>query len=466
MRALAASLCLSLSSLLVACAEAPAPEGALASTTARASASALASASSASSASPTSSSSVSSSPNASPSASPTAATLPRDLNVLVIYIDSLRADHMPWLGYERDTMPNLAKLARESVSYTQAYALSSYTAMTFGGFVAGKYPSEVARSGTFFSAVADEVTTFPELLQKAGVSTMAGHAHWYFQKGKSGLEQGFDVWELVPGIKKSNTTDENVTSPKHLELALAQLGQAERTKGRFFGFYYFLDPHDQYMGHPEKSFGKSALDLYDGELFYTDLHLGKLLDYVDKQPWGARTAIIVTGDHGETFGEHGMYRHGHELWQELVRVPLLVKLPGAKPRVIDEPRGHVDLPPTIMELFGVPGPEGMQGKSLVGELLGGPVEPRPVVADLPRTGDSDRRRAVIVGTKKLLALGDDDAFKVFDLAADPKEKNDLAKDATVLAPLRKVYDELGRSIRDVCPKRTDKLKGKKKGRPC
>ena len=455
-RVLAASLSL----WLVGCAEkAPGPEPSAAGSAAPSASAAPAATALTASASP----SVSASASAAKAAR---AALPSDLNVLVIFIDSLRADHMPWLGYERDTMPNLAKLARESVSYTQAYSLSSYTAMTFGGFVAAKYPSEVARSGTFFSAVADEVTTFPELLQKAGVRTLGGHAHWYFQKGKSGLEQGFDEWELVPGIKKSNTTDENVTSPKHLELALGQLGKAENTKGRFFAFYYFLDPHDQYVGHPEKSFGKSALDLYDGELFFTDLHLGKLLDYVDKQPWGARTAIVVTGDHGETFGEHGMYRHGHELWQELVRVPLLVKLPGVTPRVIDVPRSQIDLAPTIMELFGVPGPEGMQGKSLVSEVMGGPAEARPVLADLPRTGDSDRRRALVVGTKKLLALGDDDSFKVFDLASDPREKNDLAKDAAVLGPLRDVYQELGRSIRDVCPKRTDKLKGKKKGRPC
>ncbi len=374
---------------------------------------------------------------------------------------------MPWAGYKRNVAPNLAKLAAASVNYTQAYSISSYTAMSFGGLLSGRYPSEVERNGYFFSMWPDEVEMVPELLQKGGVRTLAGHAHWYFWKGKSGLEQGFDVWDVIDGIKKSNTTDENITSPKHLELAKAQLGNAANTKGKFFAFYYFLDPHDQYMGHDEAKFGRSANDMYDGELFYTDLHLGRLIDWIDQQPWGARTAIVVSGDHGETFGEHGMYRHGHELWQELVRVPLIVRMPGAKPRTIEVPRSQVDLAPTVLEWLGVPKPAGIQGTSLVPELMGATAEERPVVSDLPRTSDNDRRRAMVLGKHKLIAHGDDESFKLFDLEADPKEKKDLAEsDKALFEKMVARYKEVSGTIKDVCPKMTEKLKGKKKGSKC
>ena len=163
-------------------------------------------------------------------------------------------------------------------------------------------------------------------------------AHFYFTKDRAGFHQGFDVWDIVPGIKKNNTTDENVTSPAHTELILKHLGDPANTSGkRFFAWYHLLDPHDQYITHPEgKSFGKGAAKMYDGELYFVDMHLKKILDFVDSQPWGKNTMIIVTSDHGEAFGEHKMYRHGFELWNVLLHVPLKVRAPGVQPRRISD----------------------------------------------------------------------------------------------------------------------------------
>src|SRR4051794_14653553 len=160
---------------------------------------------------------------AAPSAAPDAGAaapssgMPPDLNVLMISIDSLRAD-MPWAGYPRAIAPVLTAFEKTAVSYTRAYSISSYTAMSLGGFLAGRYPSEVARSGYFFSAYPESVVFFPELLQKANVRTLAAHAHFYFDQ-KSGFRQGFDDYRIVPGLVQDNTTDKNVTSPQHLELA-------------------------------------------------------------------------------------------------------------------------------------------------------------------------------------------------------------------------------------------------------
>jgi arylsulfatase A-like enzyme len=413
-------------------------------------------------------SSASAAPAASASAAAPADPLAsHDLNVLVVSIDSVRDDRMKWAGYERDVMPRLTKLAEESVLWTRFYATSSYTAISLGGFLGGRYPSSMKRSGYFFAAYPEEETLFPELLQKAGIETVSAQAHFYFAPEKAGFHQGFDVWELVPGLKKSNTTDENVTSPQHTEMAIRQM-DAAAGKGRFFAWYHLLDPHDQYMKHAESpDFGRGAKNAYDGELFFTDLHLGKIIDHVDAQPWGKKTVIIVTSDHGEAFGDKGMHRHGFELWNVLTHVPLVIRAPGVAPRKIDVPRSMVDLAPTILDLFGVPKDPQMVGESLVPEMKGAEAEPRDVIIDLPRSSDNDRRRAFIRGNHKLIAFGDDFSFQLYDVVADPAEKKDLAKtDKELFASMKKAYDEAMKKVPEVCPKMTEKLKGRNKKKPC
>src|SRR5678816_3525485 len=160
-----------------------------------------------------------------------------------ITIDCLRAD-MPWAGYPRDIAPNLGKLAQKSVMYTRAYSISSYTSMSLGGFLGGKLPSEMKRSGFFFGKYPAENVMFPEVLQAAGIKTIAGHAHGYFKD--AGFEQGFDAFEVVSGIIFKNETDPNVTSPQHEALAEKLLSDPALADRRFFAWFHFLDPHDQY----------------------------------------------------------------------------------------------------------------------------------------------------------------------------------------------------------------------------
>lgn len=410
-------------------------------------------------------------PSASTSAASAAAKkqAAKPFNVLMLMVDSLRADRMPWAKYPHDVAPVISGFAKTAVNYTRFHSVSSFTSQTFGGLLAARYPSEIPRSGYFFSSYPDEVLMFPELLQKAGVRTMSAQAHWYFRKDKGRLHQGFDEWEITPGLKKSNTTDQNVTSPKLLKIALRHLSDKKNTAGPFFALYHFLDPHDQYVGHAGvPKMGRGARGAYNGEIYFTDKHIGKLLDFVDAQPWGKNTAVIITSDHGETFGEHGMYRHGFELWQELIHVPLLIRVPGYEAKTIDVPRGGIDLPRTIMALLGVAPDENFQGHSLLPEMRGdAPPAHRPVISDLSRTSDNDRRRAMIWKNYKIIAYGDDNSFKLFDLEADPKEKRDLATtNKKLFKEMRKRYEDTSKTIKDRCPKMRNKLRGKKRGRPC
>ena len=324
--------------------------------------------------------------------------------------------------------------------------------MSLGGLLAGKLPGELSRDGFFFGTYHKNNLFFPELLQKAGVHTIGAHAHGYFKD--AGFQQGFDTWEIVPNLVWDNTTDKNITAPQHEALAEKLLSDPalEAPDARFFAWFHFLDPHDQYLPHePEvPSWGRLRRDQYDGEITFTDKYVGKLLDFVASRPYGDRTAIILSADHGEGLGEHNHYAHGFELWEMLVRVPFIVYIPGVTPRHVDAPRGALDVAPTICELMGVPPDSGFEGVSLVPELYGKPAEPRDVILDLPTTSDSDRRRALIHENLKLVAFGDDRYVHVYDLEKDPDELEMLVK-GPVYDAMKERYFAFEKTVKDIPP---------------
>jgi arylsulfatase A-like enzyme len=371
---------------------------------------------------------------------------PKNGNVVLLSIDSLRAD-MPWSGYSRPIAPRLTELERKAVSYTRAHSVSSYTSMSLGGLLAGKLPSELNRSGYFFGTYKHDLF-FPKLLQSAGVHTMGVMAHMYFKS--AGFDDGFDDWRIVPGITFDPNTDRDVTSPQSEELAEKLLGDPANDSRRFFFWAHFLDPHDLYERHAGIDWGKSSRDRYDGEVTFTDEHVGKLLDFIAGRPWAGRTVVIVTSDHGEEFGEHNMTRHGFEVWETLVHVPLMVVAPGAAPRHIDIPRSAIDLAPTILDFLGVPADASFEGQSLVSEIYGGPTEERDVVVDLPMTSDNGRRRALIHGSEKLICFDNDGYCKLYDLDKDPMESTPSTK-GPEHGEMKRRYGALARSIKEVVP---------------
>lgn len=381
---------------------------------------------------------------------PTRPTEP--LNVVLLTVDSMRAD-MPWAGYERKIAPNLTELAKESVVYTNAYSVSSYTAKSVGALLTGRYPSSLYRSGVFFTTYSKANVFLTEILQKSGIRTMGLHSHLYFGRGKN-LEQGFDVWELVPGITFDAQTDKHVTSEKMTQAGIEMLGKPENTKGQFFAWFHYMDPHDVYVKHDESpDFGKTNRDRYDSEIFYTDLWIGKLLDFMKKQPWWERTALIVSADHGEAFGEHSMWKHAFHVWEVLTRVPILVHAPGIEPRRIDERRSHIDLAPTVLDLMGQEAPDFFVGKTLVPEVYGAkPDDREPIVLDLPADTNNPPVRAVIQGDWKIIVHGKGWKRELYRLTEDPGEEKDLAKSQPdELERMKKLYEETWAEIPFVKP---------------
>jgi arylsulfatase A-like enzyme len=324
------------------------------------------------------------------------------------------------------------------------------------------------RDGYFFTRWMPENVLITELAQQAGHRTISGQGHGYFLPGM-GTDQGYDDHRLLPGTFLDNKGVFDVTSEKLNRLAKEMLADAAGRVSqdrRFFAYFHFLDPHYQYFrhqGHPD--FGNGRRDLYDNEVHYTDKWLGDLVDWVRAQPWSDETAIIVTSDHGEGFGEHNHYRHSYEIWEALVRVPLMICIPKVPPRRIAEPRGHIDLAPTIADLMGITPLEPWRGKSLLPEVLGGPVEPRPVVTEMPRCDLVDRRRAVISGDYKLIAFGDDRSYQLYNVTRDFREEEELsAKEPEKLEAMKALYQKVSAEIPVVRVVGSAPLKGAPPGR--
>jgi arylsulfatase A-like enzyme len=385
---------------------------------------------------------------------------PKGLNVILITVDTLRAD-LGFAGYSKPVSPNLDALAARSVVFERAYSLASYTGKSLGPLLIGKYPTETHRNWGHFNSFSKEDQFVAERLQKAGIHTMSVQAHWYMS-GNFGLARGYDLLDKSgqPPAGTDQDNDATVTGGHLTDAALRVLGNPENTKWRFFTWIHYLDPHSEYAKHPgAPDFGPTPRDAYDGEIWYTDQQIGRILNLVAKEPWGAHTAIVLTSDHGEAFGEHHMIRHGVEVWEELVRVPLVVYVPGVAPHRVSVPRSAIDVAPTLLDLFEVTVPSDagpfdfVSGRSLAADIASPPgYEPseREVLVDMPAGPNNDERRAFIQGKKKLYVAGSV-RYTLFDLENDPGEKNAL-DDKALVTEAKSSYQSFKSRLREVTVK--------------
>jgi choline-sulfatase len=362
----------------------------------------------------------------------------RDFNLVFITIDTLRPD-VGFMGYPLRTTPNLDALAARSTVYERAYSMASYTGKSIGPLFIGKYPSETIRDGAHFTKYAPQNIFLAERLKGAGFHTMGCASFWYFRR-ESGLAQGIDDWDVsaIPNDYKLDT-DTATTSDKVTDAAIRLLSRPEATSGRFYLWAHYFDPHAQYVPHAgapnfyvERGPASWSRAAYDGEVWFTDQHVGRLLDFIESSPWGKNTVIVVTADHGEAFGEHGVEWHGTDLWEPLVRVPLVIYVPGATPHRVPKKRSHIDLVPTLLDLMRVaqPADDELSGESMLPDIAakpGGEIAERDVYIDMPAGPVVLMRRALIHGPTpglKLYHLGGS-YYRLFDLANDPDEASDL-----------------------------------------
>jgi len=382
------------------------------------------------------------------------AAVPEKLNIVLLSVDTLRHD-LGYMGHPRPISPRLDELARESVVFERAYALASYTSKSLPPILIGKYAGETRRDYAHFNRFGKEDTFLAERLQRAGIATRSVQGHWYFFQNY-GMNRGFDVIDSAAAPKAAQAEgDKTSTSDKLSDAALATLAAPELADRPFFLWVHYTDPHAEYVRHEGFDFGPGSRGAYESEVAFVDHHVGRVLDALRKSPLWARTAVIVTSDHGEAFGEHGMIRHGFELWEELVRVPLLVRVPGVPPRRVAERRSLVDLVPTVLDLFGLPLPTGegtdfTSGVSWLPDLAPSPgaaLAKRPVFIDMVEGPHNAERRALIDGDLKIVTSGGR-LLGLYDLAADPGEKSDLADDRQRASAALERFREFRGSLRE------------------
>ena len=373
-----------------------------------------------------------------------------DTNLLLITIDTLRADVLQTYGEERPTSPGLLAFSESAVVFEEAHAASSWTLPTLSSLHTSLLSSSHG-AWTFQSRLPESATTLAERLLVAGYDTAAVIQHVFLGR-RYGLNQGFVHYddELVDDFEKSHEaiTSEEIAQRGAQFLAAKAASDDERP---WFLWMHFFDPHAVYHRHEEEAqvFGDASdFELYRGEVAWTDKHLSPLLDSLAEWGFAEDTVVVLTADHGEAFEEHGVGGHGKNLYRETVRVPLMMRVPGVEPRRVSDFVSMVDVKPTLLELLGLPQPKGLAGRSLAPALRGEALGMRPIVSELGRK-QNRRAAAVIEDGYKLIWEIDAERQQLFNLRTDRLEQRDLSADEPDrLEALTRRLNDLRREARE------------------
>jgi arylsulfatase A-like enzyme len=444
-------------------------------------------------------------------------------NVLLIVLDTVRADHLGLYGYPRPTSPNLERLARRGIRFDQARAAAPWTLASHANMFTGRWPHEL--SVEWASPLREDAPTLAEHLGSLGYATAGFAGNTVYCSYDSGLDRGFTRFQdyVLDTLNAARTVKLVAESLKIIGRlgrfwsmpapTIVKLSHGERKGARvvnrefrdwlsrrreprrpFFAFVNYVDAHTPYLlppgasnplGSPPRSDAELlflaegwtpanarrippaarmlAIDAYDNCLAYLDERLGELVDDLQRRGVLDRTFVIVTADHGEGLGEHGLSDHGESLYRTEIRVPLVIVPPadrGRSSRVVEQSVSLRDLPATIVDLIG-PGPGSpFQGRSLARfwadpPAAGPPVETEEVLSELaspnpadPNDGRSPAHRGPLIS----LAEGDfvyirnerDGSEELFNERADPDEFVNLARAAALLPVQRRFHDHLER----------------------
>lgn len=366
---------------------------------------------------------------------------PKKLNVVFILIDTLRPDHLGLYGYERETSPNIDAWAKDAVVFDRVWAHAPNTPRSTPSIMVGRYPSRIDWDKRFknYSDLEEGNESIFEIFQAGGWRTEAVSAHWYFERAP-GLKAGVDQWDNrgFLTIKESNTQSAAPDLTPRVIERLEALGPAEQP---FFLFVHYFDPHGKYMQQKSvRTFGTKLMDKYDSEIAFVDHHIQPVFDALAAQGLYDDTVVVVTSDHGEAFKEHGFYFHGRTLYDEEIRVPLIMRVPGVEPRRIERATALVDLVPTLAGLVGLDAEKAL-GQNLVPLLFDlGELPERTIFAEqLPYPNYETHVVAAIGpdGYTKAVRNVTKNVTEVFDLRADPGEKTNLLdKDPDAAKALR------------------------------
>lgn len=377
-------------------------------------------------------------------------------NVVLVIGDTLRADALSFQGGLAGVTPFIEQIAADGVQFTQARSHAPWTLPSTASLLSSLHPLEHGAGGQVprFRKMDESVTTIAGTFKDAGYKTHAIVNVTFLDPRALGVTRDFDTVD-------NRSFESNLETRIARDTTEAALQWMERhaSEGPFFLLVHYFDPHcvyappaafrERWAAEPDKdtdwTFGtreqmvairqgalvpdastiERAHALYRGEVAYFDAEVGRLVAGLAGYSAPENTVFVLTSDHGEEFMDHAGFEHGHSLYDELVRVPLILRAPGRlAPRVVDAPVRHIDVAPTLAELCDLPLPNQFVGRSLVG-LAGGKAEEsaRGTLAHGNFWGpplDSWTQ-----GGWKLIRRSDG-SLMLFDLKSDPKEQNDLS----------------------------------------
>ncbi|APR88170.1 Choline-sulfatase [Minicystis rosea] len=350
-----------------------------------------------------------------PTRTPT--VLPPDGVVVLITIDALRADVIMSGKHDAD-LPTFKALREESVRFTKARSPGAQTVPVVTGLFTGKYYSQVYWSGgTAKHAWSTEDTSvrFPEILRDGGVTTVTMPTLPEVNS-MHGTVRGF--MEDRP-ISKRPKGEPSPLAATVTERIVARLQKAANDERPLLLYAHFVDAHAPYTRGGTDC---QPYDCYVREVALIDKSLAEIRKVLASEPFAKRSVLIVSADHGEAFGEHGQRFHATTLYEELLRVPLLVNGPMFQPRAVDVPVTLLDLGPTILELFGHAAPAAFMGESLVRLLRGEPDKlTRPIAADSGRLIQA----YIFDDNLKIIRNNRNHTAELYDLAKDPGETQNI-----------------------------------------
>ena len=388
--------------------------------------------------------------------------VPTGENLLWIVIDTLRADRLGCYGYRRNTTPEIDRIAAEGIRFERFYAASPWTAPSFGTMFTGVSPA-VHKTGRMvrekpaaggkqskkgLRPINANIRTVAELLEKRD---SAGFFTNLYLQESLGFHRGFDHFDVERGTLLGARRADKVVSA-----ALKWLGKKRQRP--FMTVVHFMDPHTAYDPLPKyrrlflkgdaptefvkapfapkgrvmrRGYSPSAAErryimgLYNGELRHVDTHIGRLIRTMATRGMLDKTWVIITADHGEEHYDHGGFNHGYQFEDEVTRVPLIIRAPGAwgGGTLVDTAARHVDLLPTVLEWFDIPAPRYLEGKSLMPILRGEETRHRPAYMEFPIVKED--AYAYFDGRYKLIKNVTSKLRYMYDLHTDPLERHKL-----------------------------------------
>jgi arylsulfatase A-like enzyme len=394
-----------------------------------------------------------------------ALTVDREAPLAIVYlVDTLRADHTGVYGYPRRTTPELDAFARDAVVFDAAVAHASWTKPSVASILTSRLPGQ-HRAVQLRDPLDPSNVTVAERLRARGFSTGATMANSVIYGAESEFDRGFEVFAGLHG--EDDRPSKLVGADVVVDSALAFL-RSRRGMPTFL-YVHTMDPHVPYEppppfdrmfepfpteghpGHDPRTDYKEPLDRermiaqYDGDVAFGDREFGRFLRELKADGLYDDALVVFLADHGEEFLDHGLWLHGRSLFDELIRIPLVVKLPGSRGagrRIAEQVQG-VDVVPTVLEAMGVPLPSDLGGQPLQRTLAGG-AAPRPALAEISHRGFV-AHGVRTDGDKYIRRFSPDDDELYFDLRKDPRERTNLVASNPERVRLLEAQGEAGMS---------------------